>query len=163
MSRRKAIARSQQEAPIENPVTCIQRKYMFDILSTQYCNTNIKHILGSNKIAIQLQDLEIAYLRILQVQQYPKAILLYHVPLKYCGLWTLDYRLWTLYSGFGTMDYGLQIFWEILHNNGNSELTADWHMRLHRKNTEHAIILTEEYCEEGIQDVSDVTIMCYMY
>ena len=66
------------------------------------------------------------------------------------------------------MDYGLWIFWEILHNNENSELNADWHMRLHslgktQKNTEQEIILIEEYFEEGIQDESDETILCYMY
>ena len=32
-----------------------------------------------------------------------------------------------------------------------------------QKNTEQEIILIEEYFEEGIQDESDVTILCYMY
>ena len=41
-------------------------------------------------------------------------------------------------------------------------------MRLHwpgktQKNTEQEIILIEEYFEEGIQDDSDVTILCYIY
>ena len=32
-----------------------------------------------------------------------------------------------------------------------------------QENTEQEIILIEEYCEKGIQDESDVAILCYMY
>ena len=75
----------------------------------------------------------------------------------------MDSVFWIWSSGIWTLD-----FWKLLYKNGNSELPAAWHMRLHlqdktQENTEQEIILIEEYCEKGIQDESDVTILCYMY
>jgi len=46
--------------------------------------------------------------------------------------------------------------------------TIQGHMRLHwqgktEENTEEEFIFIDKYCEKGIQDESDVTILCYMY
>ena len=63
------------------------------------------------------------------------------------------------------MDSGF--FLELLHKNGKSELRAAWHMRLALagQNTgkyQTRYYIDREILEKGIQDESDVTILCYM-